>query len=49
MMAIDRKRAFRSDSATAEKGGNTNLKNVVSASKINIEVMIIEVMIINRR
>ena len=49
MVAIDRNRALRSDSAIADKGGNRNRRNVISASIINIEVMIIEVMIINRR
>ena len=49
MVAIDRNRALRSDSAIGGRGGDRNRRTVISASIINIEVMIIEVMIINRR
>lgn len=49
MVAIDRNRALRSDSATVDKGGDRHRRNVISASIINIEVMIMAVMIINRR
>ncbi len=49
MVAIDRNRALRSDSAIGVRGGNRNLRTVTIASIINTEVMIIEVMIINRR
>ncbi len=49
MVAIDSNRALRSDSAIGVRGGNINRRTVITASIINIEVMIIEVMIINRR
>ncbi len=49
MVAIDSNRALRSDSAIEGRGGNRNRRTVITTSIINIEVMIIEVMIINRR
>lgn len=49
IVAIDRNRALRTDSAIGERGGNRNRRTVIRASIINTEVMIIEVMIINRR
>jgi len=49
MMAIDRKRELINDSAIVDIGGNRTRMTVISASIINIEVMIIEVTIINRR
>ncbi len=49
MIAIDRKRALRNDSAIRDRGGNRSRMTAIIASIINIEAMIIEVMIINRR
>jgi hypothetical protein len=49
IVAIDRNRVLRTNSPIPGRGGNRNRRTVIRASIINKEVMIIEVMIINRR
>jgi hypothetical protein len=49
IVAIDRNRVLRTNSPIPGRGGDRTRRNVVNASIINIKVMIIEVVIINRR
>ena len=49
ILAIDRNAVLITDSAIGERGGDMNRRTVIRASIINTEVMIIEVVIINRR